>query len=307
MPRLGEHASPFRMGAVVHPTAPAAPCDDADAPEQRPDTSDAPQPWHQTPRDSRPRGEYAGSEGPAEATGHAESGHITCRMAAPRRPERFPNCRRIRCAVQDARDKRCGSGRRRGAIRPRPATTKLRSPKRQAPVSALRQTEFATTLQRAGQERARWPGWRDRCFLACAGSVACAGTMSTRVAVPYRRQRRAHAPTAGRPPTRAAHMQCGVRAPRRLVPLRIAAARWPGCSGMDFGILRRTRVHSRLPHRQTVQNPLRPSRHVWWRPSQLKFLPAGSAVMRYGCRFGRNGAPEWQFVITFIIVYSLYS
>ena len=154
MPRLGEHASPFRMGAVVHPTAPATPCDDADAPEQRPDTSDAPQPWHQTPRDSRPSGEYAGSEGPAEATGHAGSGHVTCRMAAPRRPERFPNCRGVCCAVQDARDKRCGSGRRRGAIRPRPATTKLRSPKRQAPVSALRQTEFATTLQRSGQERA---------------------------------------------------------------------------------------------------------------------------------------------------------
>lgn len=205
--------------------------------------------------------------------------------------------RRTNGAAQGAGGARFGHGQQRRSC----AAQKGKRPSRRCAKQSLRQRSKGPA--RSG----RTAGWRDRCFLACAGSVACAGTMSTRVAVPYRRQRGAHAPTAGRPPTRAAHMQCGVRAPRRIVPLRIAAARWPGCSGMDFGILRRTRVHSRLPHRQTVQNPLRPSRHVWWRPSQLKFLPAGSAVMRYGCRFGRNGAPEWQFVITFIIVYSLYS
>ena len=51
-------------------------------------------------------------------------------------------------------------------------------------------------------------------FLGRASSVAYAGTMSTRVAAPYRRQRGAHAPTAGRTPLmpRTCNAACGRRA-----------------------------------------------------------------------------------------------
>ena len=268
-------------------------------PEQYPYIPVAPQRRHQTLRNNRPRGEQAGLGGPAEAAGHAGSGHL--RRARRSASELAQDSRRRTTRAGQTG----GSGRRRNAVRPWPATAKLRGPERQAPVSALRQTESAATLRMTCQKRA--PAWRiggTAVFSACADSVACAGTIPTRVAVPHSVRRAARAPAAGRPPTRTARatrravrraVLCHPGLPRRggRVVLAWISAPYAVCAGIRSG---RTGKPSEIRRAH-------PPPHVRGRPSQLKFWPAESADERHGGRFGRNEAPEWQFVITFIIVY----